>query len=197
MAYHIYTTKGFVLKGLPSGEADKYYYVLTEELGLVVANARSVRKSESKLSAGLEDFSFGTFSFIRGKHSWKIISSQPETNTYRSLGKHPQKRLILSRFLALTRRLVTGESIHKELFSLTDSFSQALITVEYDQKELLAMESLAILRLLFELGYMNPRSEYEALTCNQNFDTENITIVSLLQKQILIDINSSLAESQL
>jgi DNA repair protein RecO (recombination protein O) len=197
MAYHIYTTKGFVLKGLPSGEADKYYYMLTEELGLVVANARSVRKSESKLSAGLEDFSFGTFSFIRGKHSWKIISSQPEINTYRSLGKHPQKRLALSRFLALTRRLVTGESVHKELFSLTHAFSQALLKAEGDQKELLAIESLAILRLLFELGYMNPRPEYEAMTRNQNFDVENITAVLSLQKQILADINSSLAASQL
>jgi len=197
MAYHIYTTKGFVLKGLPSGEADKYYYMLTEELGLVVANARSVRKSESKLSAGLEDFSFGTFSFIRGKHSWKIISSQPETNTYRSLGKHPQKRLVLSRFLALTRRLVTGESVHKELFSLTQSFSQVLLTKEFDQKELLAVESLAILRLLFELGYMNPRTEYEALTSDQSFDEEKLITVLSLQKQILTDINSSLAESQL
>lgn len=197
MAYHVYTTKGFVLKGLPSGEADKYYYMLTEELGLVVANARSVRKSESKLAAGLEDFSFGTFSFIRGKHSWKIISSQPETNSYRSLGKHPQKRLVLSRFLALTRRLVTGESIHKELFSLTDSFSQVLLTKDFDQKELLAIESLAILRLLFELGYMNPRSEYKTLTDHQSFDQEDITAVVSHQKQILTDINSSLAESQL
>lgn len=197
MAYHVYTTKGFVLKGLPAGEADKYYYMLTEELGLVVANARSVRKSESKLAAGLEDFSFGTFSFIRGKHSWKIISSQPETNSYRSLGKHPQKRLVLSRFLALTRRLVTGESIHKELFSLTDSFSQVLLTKDFDQKELLAIESLAILRLLFELGYMNPRSEYKTLTDHQSFDQEDITAVVSHQKQILTDINSSLAESQL
>ena len=171
--------------------------MLTEELGLVVANARSVRKSESKLASGLEDFSYGTFSLIRGKHSWKIIGSQPEHNLYRALGKDSDKRQALSRFLALTRRLVTGEETHKELFSLTQDFSSSLLVRPYQQKELLALESYAILRLLFELGYMNPRPEYEVLIKSERFDEETIRAITLMQKQILGDINMSLAQTQL
>jgi DNA repair protein RecO (recombination protein O) len=197
MSYHNYTTEGIVLKGRPVGEADKYFYILTKDLGLIIASAKSVRKSESKLSCGLEDFSQSTFSFIRGKHSWKVTSAQPITNSYRFLSNDLEKRLLWARFLSLVQRMVTGEEKHIAIFSICQNLFSFLISGSYSEKQLLAIESLAILKLLNELGYVISRPEYTALLEDQSFSIEVVASTELIQRRVLEDINKALKESHL
>lgn len=196
MAYHVYTTPGLVLKGVPTGEADKYFYILTEDLGLIVANAKSVRKSESKLASGLEDFSFGTYTFIKGKHSWKITGVDPKENMYRRIA-YADSRAVLANFLSLIRRLVRGESVHRELYAITKGLYGALSAQRFSKERLLAIESLATLRLLSELGYVHPDDLYLELLQGTSFSERDIVTVIRYQKKILSDINSALKESQL
>ena len=47
--HHIYHTEGIILGSRNFGEAGKYYYLLTRDLGLVYASAQGVRKMSSKL----------------------------------------------------------------------------------------------------------------------------------------------------
>ncbi len=196
MAYHVYTTVGMVLKGVPTGEADKYFYILTEDLGLIIANAKSVRKGESKLASGLEDFSFGTFTFIKGKHSWKITGVDPKENMYRHI-RFADSRIVLVNFLVLIRRLVNGESVHKELYAIAKGMYGALAVQKHSKERLLAIESLATLRLLFELGYVHPDEVYADPLKATSFSETDILVVIKHQKKILSDINNALKESQL
>lgn len=46
--HHIYTTKAIVIKSLPSGEANKIYFLLTHDLGFIKASAQGVRLGKSK-----------------------------------------------------------------------------------------------------------------------------------------------------
>lgn len=196
MAYHVYTTPGMVLKGVPTGEADKYFYILTEDLGLIIANAKSVRKSESKLASGLEDFSFGTFTFVKGKHSWKITGVDPKENMYRYI-RHSDSRVVLVNFLVLIRRLVNGESIHKELYTIAKGLYGVLASQKHSKERLFALESLATLRLLFELGYVHADDIYTEILRATSFSETDILLVIKHQKKILQDINNALKESQL
>ena len=169
MSYHNYTTEGIVLKGRPVGEADKYFYILTKDLGLIIANAKSVRKSESKLSCGLEDFSKSTFSFIRGKYSWRVTSAQPDINTLRFLANDPSKKLLWARFLALVQRMVMGEEKHIAIFSICQNLFYFLTLDSYSDKQLLAIESLAILKLLPQrCGPCSPTSAACRSRCARN-----------------------------
>ena len=51
----IYHTKAVILRSQPVGEANKRYWLFTEELGLVVAVATGVRKHASKLAGQLAE----------------------------------------------------------------------------------------------------------------------------------------------
>lgn len=197
MAYHIYTTDGFVLKSVPSGEADKFFFIVTRDLGLIVATAKSVRKVGSKLSNGLEDFSRSLFSFVRGRHAWKVTSVKPHFNSYRKIQGDKQKQLLWVRILSLVRRLVKGEEKHEEIFLLLENLFSHLSLRRYSDAELLAIESITILELLSLLGYMNIREEYRSFLPLQSFSDENTNKANKLQKIILIDINHALGASQL
>lgn len=196
MAYHVYTTPGMVLKGVPVGEADAYFYILTENLGLIIANAKSVRKLESKLARGLEDFSFGTFTFVKGKHSWKITGVDPKENMYRSI-RYRESKIVLVHVLTLIRRLVRGESVHTELFAIAKGLYSVLSAQQHGRERLFAIESLATLRLLFQLGYVNGQEKYGDIVQRTTYTETDTEFVLHQKNQILVDINTALKESQL
>ena len=185
-----------VLKGMPAGESDKFFYILTSELGLIGAHAKSVRKSESKLAPGLEEFSYGTFSFIRGKHSWRITGVQKTENMHRIL-KGAKARSALVQFLTLIRRLVRGEEVQKELFFVAEGLFRALSVAHIEKGKILALESLASLRLLFLLGYLDGKENYQDLVSDYMFLPSHIETVTRMQKNILRDINDALKATQL
>lgn len=133
MSYHIYTTKGLVLKATPLREADRTYAILTRDLGLVRASASGVRKEGSKLRGALEPFVISQISLVRGKEFWRITSAEVVRQVPASAG--------LGRPLALLERLVPGEAAHPELFD----------TVE---ENLLAEETTLVANILHQLGYL-------------------------------------------
>src|SRR4051812_15310479 len=100
MAYHIYRTEGIVLRGSPDGESNKYLSVYTRELGLVGATARSVRKAESKLRYGLQEYSISTVSLVRGRDVWRITNAVPISNIYADLKNDKAKFHAAARILS-------------------------------------------------------------------------------------------------
>jgi DNA repair protein RecO len=160
MAYHIYTTKGFVLSSRPSREADKIYSILTEELGLVHARGRGVRHEKSKLRGPLEPYSLSTVSLVRGQDIWRITGSTLEESLSRGvLGK--EMHLAFSRILSLVERLVAGEESHKELYSVLEEALQYVLNSRSVQVG--SFEVIVVLRILYHLGYVSSqdvRKEY-------------------------------------
>ena len=75
--HHIYTTKAIIIRSIPIGEANKYYFLLTEDLGFIRATAQGVRLDKSKLKGHLQDFCFVEISLVKGKQKATQIDTHP------------------------------------------------------------------------------------------------------------------------
>ena len=139
MSYHIYTTKGITLSYRPWREADRIYFILTRDLGLIRATALGVRKETSKLRGSLEPIMLATVSLVRGKEYWRITSTE-------SVKKIEPKPEILKP-LALLEKLVQGEAVHPELFDVVEKF---LISTSGGED----FETNFVAHILQPLGYL-------------------------------------------
>lgn len=197
MAYHVYTTKGIILSGKPQSDADKYYSIFTEELGLIIASAKSVRKVESKLRFGLDDFTISEISFIRGRYGWKITSSKDIENIYTSFRSDHGKRDSALRILLLLRQLVVGEEQNKELFMIVLSSLEFLQKSHLSVLELKAFECIAILRILTVLGYAQYNESYSSFVETSAWSSFIIADAQGHITDLIRDINHSIEASQL
>ena len=66
---------GMILKQTPIGEYDRRICLLTKERGKISAFARGARKPGSKMAAGTNPFSFGTFKLYEGKNSYTVAEA--------------------------------------------------------------------------------------------------------------------------
>ena len=162
MAYHIYTTRGFILRGKPLNESDKYYSIFTESLGLVGASARSVRKNESKLRYSLSDYSLSEFAFVRGKTHWRITHAREVENLHHTFAKEPSKEKVVARVLDMLQKLLSGEEKHTELFALIADSFHFLSRTRMSANELRTFETILMLRILRLLGYGKGGRTYES-----------------------------------
>ncbi|MEK7607351.1 MAG: recombination protein O N-terminal domain-containing protein [Patescibacteria group bacterium] len=137
MSYAVYSTRGFILGSTPRGEASKIFLIYTEDFGLVRARAQSVRLLASKLRYNLEDYSFGTFSLVRGREIWRLTGAE-------KLDLPELFSLVRARVLNLVKRLVQGEEKNEKLFK---------ILLEVTKKEM--SEPLILAYILDALGYLD------------------------------------------
>lgn len=64
--------KGVILSSMPIGEYDKRIVILTDKYGKIHAFARSARKIHSRLLAGTEPLTFGSFKIFSGKNAYNL-----------------------------------------------------------------------------------------------------------------------------
>jgi DNA repair protein RecO len=162
VAYHIYTTRGFIIKGKPLNESDKYYSIFTENLGLVGASARSVRKSESKLRYSLSDYSLSELAFVRGKTNWRITHAREIENLHHTFAGESAKEGVVARVLEMLQKLLSGEEKHSELFTLIADSFHFLSRTRMSTNELRTFETILMLRILRLLGYGKEGRAYES-----------------------------------
>ena len=154
--YHKFGTEGLVLQKRGVGEANISVVLLTRELGLARATARSARTERSKLRYGLEPMTLGTFSLVRGKHEWRLTGVEHADRTL--LACAGNRRLSLGRIVRLLMRLIQGEEVNKLLFTdVTIGFS-SLAQAESEQ-DAASIECIVVLRILSRLGYLSQTPE--------------------------------------
>jgi len=108
MSHFIYSTEAIILDEMPQGEDSRLYFLLTEDLGLVLAQATGVRLLKSKLRFHLSLFDLARVELVRGKNIWRITSARSEAEAgkfYRS-----QNVDVFARLSRLVRRMVHGEA---------------------------------------------------------------------------------------
>ncbi|MFA6006666.1 MAG: DNA repair protein RecO [Candidatus Paceibacterota bacterium] len=191
--YRVYTTKAIVLGSKNAGEANKYYFLLTRELGLITAFAQGVRELKSKLRHGLEQYSYVQVSLIRGKEKWRL------TNVAHMVGiegikNSKEKAKLEAKLCALVQRLVHGEEADIELF---DELVDSLKFLARCDSDLHDYELLAVLRVLDRLGYIAPREAWLAYLDNELWKGEALPDIAKERKSLLQTINESLYHSQL
>ncbi|MDO8548374.1 MAG: recombination protein O N-terminal domain-containing protein [bacterium] len=209
--HKIFITDAIVLGKRFSGEATTTLALLTRDLGLLRASARSARVEKSKLRYGLQVLTKGRFSLVRGKNEWRLTSVSQVSREYISL-PFLQPTAGISRHLAFGRisklllRLVAGEEHTPALYtSVIEGFSYlAAAQSETDadpsrrgEAEAEAIECVLVLRILAHLGYLPQRQELLPFVADSLFSLE-LTAQAAKSRSLLIKvINESLGATGL
>lgn len=197
MAHHIHQTECFVLGGVNTGESSRYLSLLTKDLGLVRAMARSLRKEKSKLRYSLQEYSHSTVSLVRGRDIWRVIGAQAKYNFYENLRDDKRKQIMLARIAALVKRMLPAEEHNDYLFS---TFAEGVLFVwdtQLTDDELYFVEYIVVLRILYSLGYVPETATFENFFDSASITHELLSRVEKVKRDALVTINHSLKESHL
>lgn len=190
--HHIYHTEGIILGSKNFKEANKYFYILTKDLGLVYAEAQGIRKLSSKLRYVLQDFNYVKLDFVQRKNIWRITNAI-KTNELELLNKDFYKLKIVANISKLLLRLLPGIEPNPTLFKeVLDGFF--LLEGNNSKEELKNIEIVLVLRILSNLGYIG--ENFEDLT-RSPFESELLSVLSKNKVSIIKEINKALRESQL
>ncbi len=193
MSYHIYTTEGIILKRAPFGEANLLLYILTSELGLIIASARSARVSASKLRPALQEYAHVSVSCVKGKGGWKVTNVASIENYFFESPEHTHK--VMAQIVTLLIKMMPGEERHTAVFSLVKSAFTEIKNIEKEGLE--SFEMLVVLRIMFELGYVAKNSEIEIFLKDNNWENDILREVSVNRNILLGVVNKAIKESQL
>jgi len=192
--YHIYHTEGIILASTPTGESDRFFQILTPDLGLIPAVARGSRALTSKLRYHLVDHAHVGLDLVRGKGAWTITGALPRMTT-EQVPMTIEMRVAMVRLSSFIRRLVHGEERSHELFSLVTSFQK--ISMEYvspDDREYLFLGGC--IHVLSILGYGSEDALINSIA-KTPLSMDIIEMVASSQKDIRHEINRALGETQL
>lgn len=153
MSYQTYTTDALVCGTYDRNTADRTFRLFTRELGMLYADARSVRLEKSKQRMALSDFSLVRVSLVRGKGGWKIGSVTAQRNVYHDATDQAARGSVVS-LVRLVRRYVQGEEVDQSLF---DQLVESLGVLIGPISERTYVEQALTVRLLVTLGYVSPR----------------------------------------
>lgn len=194
MSHPVYTTNALVLRRAPSREADAIIWLLTEDFGLIPAVAQSVREERSKMRFSLQEFTHAKVSLVQGREIWRITGADIEKAYVE--GTPQQTRELFGRIVSLVTRLVPGENIDANLFSICQEGFEAA-KKDTDEDTLALLELVIVARILHALGYMPDRKEYRAIIAAENAYEKVINEVGAVQELLRNDVNAGLSESQL
>ena len=189
--YAIYETEALILESSGRKEADRIFSLYTEEFGMIRASAIAVRKMQSKLRPHLADFSLVHVSLVRGRDHWRITSARRERELP-DFAAPCGKAFV--RAISLILRLVRGERVDPKLFSILRSAYTVLFETGVDA---LSFEIGIVLKILHELGYVDPKDPFDDFLKNPEFSVATLSQFAPLARRAVSLVNSSLRESQL
>ncbi len=193
--HHIYTTKAIIIRSIPIGEANKYYFLLTENLGFIRATAQGVRLDKSKLKGHLQDFCFVEISLVKGKDIWRITSVQTIEAGY--FIKNTNKLIAIKNVFNLLTRLLHGEEKNEALFASIESFYNFLLKNDLNLENIKNLETITVLRILYHLGYFKKTFELSNFVKNHDASLGLLDIFKKNRQIAILDINDALNETHL
>lgn len=194
MSHHIYTTPGFVVESFASGEAGRFIYIFTRDLGMVGGVAQGIRLSQSKLRYHMQDFSFGNFSLVRGKEVWRIVGAETITDSLASSDPTVLSPLFV-RVLKILKRLLPGEEKNEALFSTVLAARDFLNNINPADET--SAEYIIMLRILHQLGYVRKVAVLEPFLTDDSFSPELLGTMTSVKTAAAKEINTALKESHL
>ncbi len=195
MSHHIHHTRGIILGSTPSRESNRFYKILTEDLGLVGASAQAVREGKSKLRYVLQDFSLVTLDLVRGREVWRITSAAEDTS-YPNIKADKVRLKLFARYCSVVQRLVHGESREDALLLDMRKAFEFLEKVPIPIELEMAFETLVTFRTLVLLGYINHKAHDEFFMTGE-WSTELLSSFEKKRLSILPAINKAFHASQL
>jgi DNA repair protein RecO len=193
--HNIYTTKAIIIKSISIGEANKLYLLITKDLGFIKATAQGVRLAKSKLKTTLQDFYCVNVSLVRGKEIWRITSVQSIKQV--KLSDDLNKISVIKNIFSLLLRLIHGEEKNEKLFECIEEFYQFIFDSSLDLEYLKDLETLTVLRVLYNLGYFKKTEDFMDYLNDSEISISILENFKLKRKQAVLEINLSLKETHL
>jgi len=194
--YTIHQNPGFIIDTMDTGEKNRFFWIFTQDFGLINASAQGVRSTTSKLNPFLQQYSFSVLEFVKGKDVWRITNAlafQEEQIVFTELSKLAQESL--ARIALLLRRLYVGEESHSQLFfELYEGVYK--LTKTYDSETIQAVEILIMIKILYHLGYWEEFKESYTLHAH-SYTRETLDRISQRKIELQARIKQSLSESHL
>jgi DNA repair protein RecO len=189
-----FLTNGIVLAKRSAGESNTAVLLLTEDLGLVRAVARSARREDSRLRYGLEPLMQGRYTLLRGRYEWRLVGAGDISRDI--ISASPVRILRAGRIAKLLLRLMPGEEASPELYRSVAEGLRALARME-EQEDADAVECVVVLRVLSRLGYLPRLPAIEPFVEADFFSLELAASAKRSRALLIKLINDSLSASGL
>lgn len=193
--HHIYHTEGIVLESYSKGEANKGLMIFTRELGMLRAQVQGIRLEKSKLRFALADYSLAQIDLVRGRDVWRVTSASSK-KSFTKLLLNENEGAIARNIIKLLLRLYHGEESHIELYDHIKETLETLNENKIEQNDLRHFEILAILRIIYHLGYL-AHTDLHDVFIKSPINDELIKKIAEVRTEMLNQINRSLRESHL
>jgi DNA repair protein RecO len=193
--HHIYTTKAIIIKSASIGEANKYYFMFTQDLGFLRASAQGVRLDKSKLKGHLQDYCEVMISLVKGKDVWRITGV--ETIQRGDFLKEINKLIAIKNIFSLLLRLLHGEEKNEPLFRSIESFYNFVLKNKLSQENIKNLETITVLRVLYHLGYFKKSFDLFDLVADDELSIDTLNLFNNKKNLAILDINNALNETHL
>ncbi len=180
-----------------SGLADRSVYIFTEELGLVIAKARSSREIRSKLRGHLQECTQGVFSLVRGKAGWILVGAESVEHWDKNFGAGSERLKLFVRISVLLSRFINGEEQNRRLYGLLESAFLNMKNLADEHKTLGEFETLLVIRILDCLGYVEDRPFLKELSFEKISWQDGLQKIRPIKQDVLVHINRAFKESHL
>ena len=187
------TVRGIVIARRGAGEGSLRVSLYSDTLGLVQATARSAREERSQLRSHLQEGTWGTFTLVLGRDTWRVTGAVDARNLYFSGMEKPAKESA-ARVLEMVRQLVHGEGSDAGLFASLWEFFHILPLLR--EKEARDAECLAVLRALSSLGYVEDSPAVRDFL-GIHYDTPRLMKARGARSRLVKIINGGIAASGL
>ena len=208
--HSIHTTQGFIVGSRPYGDAGRILTIFTREHGLIYATAQGIRLEKSKLRYYTQEYSFGIYSFVRGREYWRMTSASETIERRNNLtierleegtpaisgssATGNEERGLIARIAILLRRLLQGEDPHPELFDIVFECWRFLGD---NNEEMNVLESLVVARILSALGYIGDIKGLSNYLKSSEITREMLIEIASQRTTLNQHINKALKESML
>lgn len=197
MAHHTYRTEAFILGSAEAGDANRCLFLLTRELGLVYAHARSVRAMHSKLRQQTQDYTLAQVGLVRGRDVWRLTNALEVCNGSHALREKREARAALARVFLLVRRLLHGQERNEYLFAALSAMLSFLSSNALTERGVKRVEYITVLRVLFCLGYLEKTAAFGGFLYEPVFTEALLETMGDCERQAVHAINASLKATQL
>jgi len=197
VAHHTYRTEGFILGSVDAGDASRYLFLFTRELGFVCAHIRSAREMRSKLRYHTQEQTLATVALVRGRGMWRLTNAVEMCNATHALREKRDARAALARVSFLVRQLLHGEERNEYLFAALSAMLSFMSSTTLTERDIQRVEYITVLRVLFSLGYLEEKAAFAGFLQDPVFTEVLLEAMGEHERQAVAAINASLKATQL
>ncbi|MBY0309779.1 recombination protein O N-terminal domain-containing protein [Patescibacteria group bacterium] len=150
MSYSTYTTEAIVCGTRDRNTTDRSFLLFTQSGGMLYAEARAVRRENSKQRHALQDFTRVRISLIRGKSGWRVGSVEALENYYANAVDREARGSVVG-LVKMLRRFARGEEAMTEVYEF---IKVALAVLTQSQASRTFLDAYVQVHFLAYLGYV-------------------------------------------